>query len=173
MTQRPVSNNRHRLHTSATGRSLKTTTSSIYLHAVAMIDKVPSTQTYASASIGNGRTTSHHIGNRELHSLFIPGFTRASYRVPDPGAGTDPGKRAGRPALPPLLRNSPTGKGCAPTFAPSDAASEGGLQGRPHHMVRPTPLSRRRHASGTASTAAAAAPPSATVDSAAATVATP
>ena len=173
MTQRPIPSKRHRLHNSAAGRCLKTTTSSIYSHAVALIDNAPSTQSYAAAPIDNGRTASHHIGNIKLHSLFTPGFTRASYRVPDPGAGTDPGKRAGRPALPPLLPNSPTAKGCAPTFSPSDAASERGLQGRPDHMVRHTSLSRRRHASSTASTAAAAAPPSAAAASAAATVATP
>ena len=62
---------------------------------VALIDNAPSTGSYAASSTENERDALRHISNREAHSLFTPGLTRAWYRVSDPGGGTDADKRNG------------------------------------------------------------------------------
>ena len=109
----------------------KTAANSIDSHTVALTDNAASTGSYAAVSTDNGRTASRHIGSREQHSLLTSGLTLASCRVPDPGAGTDPGKRTGRPALmrsigPSLAVPVPiAGSAC-----PSPPAYRGGGRGR-------------------------------------------
>ena len=71
---------------------LTAATSSKNVHAVALPDKVPSTSSNPTTSTEIKRTVSHYIGSKGPHFSFTPDLTRASCRVPDPGAGIDPCK---------------------------------------------------------------------------------